>query len=119
MDGFSNEFLPLKKILDGTSLRHQVIVNNLANSNTPNFRRSDVKFSEYIQKAMDAQDRKGIEELRPEVVPGEGNIQANGNNVDLDTEVSLLSRNALMYRTFLHLLSMKINLLRTAITRNR
>lgn len=119
MDDFAREFLPIKKYLDAAGLRNRVIVNNLANANTPNFRRSDVNFSEYLQEAVKTEDLKRLHQLKPEVIPGEGRVKADGNNVDLDMEVGLLNKNILLYRTCLHLLSMKIDLLKTAITRNR
>lgn len=37
-----------KKVLDLTTLRHQLVVNNLANSNTPSYKRTDLSFTETL-----------------------------------------------------------------------
>jgi flagellar basal-body rod protein FlgB len=34
----------LEKIMDGCALRHKVLADNLANSETPNYKRKDVNF---------------------------------------------------------------------------
>ena len=42
----------LKKALNAASLRHQVISDNVANVNTPGFKRSDVTFQQELREAL-------------------------------------------------------------------
>jgi len=41
------------KVLDLTTLRHQMIANNIANANTPNYKKSDLSFAETLQEISD------------------------------------------------------------------
>jgi flagellar basal-body rod protein FlgB len=42
----------LEVALHGSELRQQVISNNLANVNTPGFKRSDVEFTQQLAEAL-------------------------------------------------------------------
>lgn len=44
----NSNFQTLKKSLDGTSFRHKLIANNLANQNTPNFMAQDLDFGMFM-----------------------------------------------------------------------
>lgn len=46
-------FQVLEKALDGSSHRHRVLANNIANVNTPGFKRTDISFQEDLRKALD------------------------------------------------------------------
>jgi flagellar basal body rod protein FlgB len=50
---FTPETVLGKKVLDLTTLRHQLIANNIANANTPNFKRTDVSFAETLENIGD------------------------------------------------------------------
>ncbi|GIW22958.1 MAG: hypothetical protein KatS3mg068_1965 [Candidatus Sericytochromatia bacterium] len=39
-----------KKVLDLTTMRHQLIANNIANANTPKYKRTDISFSETLEE---------------------------------------------------------------------
>ncbi len=45
--------LVLEKALDASSLRHKLIANNIANVNTPGYKRTDMVFQEELRKALD------------------------------------------------------------------
>lgn len=42
----------LNRALDASVLRQSVIANNIANNETPNFKRSEVRFEEYLQREL-------------------------------------------------------------------
>jgi flagellar basal-body rod protein FlgF len=79
------------------SLSHQlaaqqsldVIANNLANMNTPAYRREEMKFEEYLQSGRPAAGQKGVQTTRFVNQAGtmrdtsEGRIEATGNTFDL------------------------------------
>ena len=42
----------MQRGLDGLWLRHEVLANNVANSETPGYKKKDLSFSSYLQNAM-------------------------------------------------------------------
>jgi flagellar basal-body rod protein FlgB len=70
--------------LDGLAQRGRVRAHNIANSETPNFRASHVSFEATLRDAV----RQGRPEAaRPETVHSPTVVGANGNSVDLETEM--------------------------------
>jgi len=60
------------KMLDGCAARHNAIAANLANAETPGYKRVDVRFEEQLAKAIDSGDARQIDAVRPETVRGTG-----------------------------------------------
>ena len=60
----------LKKMLDATVMRHQAIASNLANLETPNYKRIDVEsgFGEELSRAIAGRDTRDISRLEPRLV---------------------------------------------------
>ncbi|MGL4739106.1 MAG: flagellar basal body rod protein FlgB [Cellulosilyticaceae bacterium] len=90
-----------QKALDATMLRQQMVTNNLANIDTPGYRRYDVKFEEYLSKEL---GRKGIgavdtEKIQPTIYQDYVNFtgRLDGNNVNIDVETAELSKTKLKY----------------------
>ena len=46
--GYTQEVMMGQKVLDLATQRHQIIANNMANANTPNFKKTDLSFSETL-----------------------------------------------------------------------
>src|SRR5690348_1779513 len=109
----------LSNALRATDLEHQVISHNLANVDTPGFKRSEVLFQTALSAALKAQDQgaddlPGIrthpdhlpigESVDPADVQGQAVVRAetslrpDGNNVDLDAEMTKLSENTVLYQ---------------------
>lgn len=134
MDLFSNaEMVGLKKALDAGALRQRVIANNIANVNTPNFKKSTVAFEGILKKAL---GRESIEmitthprhfgktpllaELQPEVNLNETtSMRTDGNNVDIDEEMTNLAANGIQYQATARELSERFSLLSFVITGGR
>ena len=114
----------LAKSLDAASLRHSVIANNIANVETPGFKRSDVSFQTQLKNAMssmnDTTATRNIERIQPEVetdyLSPEG---PNGNNVSIDKEMAEMTKNNLEYEALVRLMNIKGNMLQTAITEGK
>lgn len=107
----------LQKMLDTATLRHKAIAHNLANVETPGYRRYVVSFKEQLAAAVSAGDPARLKALRPELtVSEEGVDPMTQNNVELEREVAALMENALLYRTCAHLLSARVASYRAAIT---
>jgi flagellar basal-body rod protein FlgB len=104
----------IQLLMDAAVARQRVIAKNLANVDTPGFRAKEVRFSKDLEDALDqgAGDLSGIE---IETIERDGPVKPDGNSVDLDRELSELSGNALAYQALITLVSMKTNLVRSAI----
>ena len=106
----------LHRTMDVTVLRRQVIADNIANSDTPHFKRSTVNFESELKRALESQRIKKLparlsdprhipfERVRDyrEVVPRKvldylTTSKNNGNNVDLEEEMMLSLSNQLNY----------------------
>ena len=82
--------------------RNEVITNNIANADTPGFKKSRVDFEDSLQKALDKSQRSGVANLsgvamRKVVMHDMFNYRIDENNVDMETEMSDLYRNAARY----------------------
>lgn len=97
--------------------RHALIANNLANLNTPGYRTLRLKFTEELDKALDAHGRLlpgrtlGAERYRPMFA----DASADGNDVTLAREIGELNANALRMRVYLAVLNSRINRMKAAI----
>nr|WP_231685177.1 flagellar basal body rod protein FlgB [Phosphitispora fastidiosa] len=103
----------LEKGLDASALRNRVIADNLANVDTPGYKRSDVLFEEELRKAIGRETglagklthdrhipigRKSEFNVTPEVVRSEdASMRNDGNNVDIDREMAALAKNTIIY----------------------
>ncbi|HON11395.1 MAG TPA: flagellar basal body rod protein FlgB [Chitinispirillaceae bacterium] len=105
--------LPLmQKMMDTAMLRGRVIANNIANVNTPGYRRVEVAFEEALRSALDrtklkgartdekhlAMGRKDISGVNAEAYhPYDPTLPSGVNNVDIDMEMAKLAETQLAY----------------------
>lgn len=100
------------KALDASTLRAKAISENLANVQTPGYKRKEVDFEEQLQKALKAklaaaQDQSGhlpagkgidLAKIRPVVYePEDQSLPGEVNNVDVDMEGAKLAENQIYY----------------------
>ena len=107
----------LEVAIKGTEQRQGVLANNLANANTPQFKRSDLDFHSTLAGALAAGDsttQLDSVTFAPQT-DTTTSMQADGNNVDVDTEMSNLSANALDYQSLIAVASARLKMLQTAI----
>ena len=125
----------LKNAMDGAGAAHGVIANNVANVNTPNFRRSDVSFKQALAATEPAagnpdelglaitSDRHfavgGAQGTQPfeitTTVAQDQQMRVDGSNVDVDQEMAKLSLNSAYAQTMGQLLQNQYSRLRQAI----
>ena len=102
----------LRQALDYGSARVQTIANNMANVNTPGYKRKDVSFSQVLDDAqsdlqmvslkksdarhMDSDDTPTSSATV--VTDSSGSMRADGNNVDIDAESSRLAAADIFYQ---------------------
>ena len=114
---FDTTEIALEKALAGSAQRQQLLANNLANADTPGFKRSDLDFHTALANALDANDSGSqIQSLQfqPQT-DTTSSMTEDGNNVDVDTEMSNLSENALDYESLIAVSNARIKMLSTAI----
>ena len=99
----------LDKALDASALRHEAISNNLANVDTPNYKREDVNFEVQLAKALRHSRYKSMDakvadlkmnRLQPLAYKDYAGVsyRIDGNNVDPDTEGVYLAKNQIVYQ---------------------
>lgn len=126
-------FRQLEGAVQASAARHQTITNNLANGNTPYFKRSDVEFESILREKMNNSTMIGnrtdsrhfyigpsqqVPEFR--VVQDQTTVTSNdGNNVDVELEATKQVDNQLRYYSYISQINHEINMKRTAIDARR
>lgn len=102
----------LTKTMDAAMLRTRTIANNIANVNTPGYRRVEVAFEEELRTALDRtrlkgarsddhhfiMGRKNIGEVDAEAYhPNDPSLPSGVNNVDIDHEMAKLAETQITY----------------------
>lgn len=120
----------LHKGLKAYSMRQKSIADNIANVDTPNFKRSEVNFEEELKEALAEKKVKGyvtnekhfqfgrrkIEKVKPEyVVPDDPSLASGVNNVNIDKEMAELAKNQINYQSASTLMKNIFNRLKSAI----
>jgi flagellar basal-body rod protein FlgB len=110
---FNKTNLPMvRNALDAAMLRTRAISNNIANVNTPGYRRTEVSFENELREALDRTRLKGTQTDEHHLKLGRLDLSdVNGraykpvdptlpsgvNNVDIDTEMAKLAEAQIMY----------------------
>ena len=125
----------LPRGLTAATMRQEVISNNIANVNTPNFRKSVVNFEETLAKELYGEENPAgkLQMVRtrdkhlpaqhrpihatPTIVEDDTTImREDENNVDIDIEMASLTKNQLYYNTLVKQLNGHITGLKNVIT---
>jgi flagellar basal-body rod protein FlgB len=103
----------LHTALAGLSLRQDVIADNVANIDTPNYRARSVDFEDSLRTAV---ARGGVPESGVAVTstPTLTPVGPNGNNVDLRKETMAAMQTVFQYQTVTRAVSDRLALVRTA-----
>jgi flagellar basal-body rod protein FlgB len=129
----TSTFNLLGKGLDVSAKRQTVISNNIANVNTPQFKRQIVTFEDKMAKVFDGkvdivgkrEDNRHIPigeinymEVNPTTITDRIHIMRNDkNNVDIDIEMGDLAKNTMKYQIMSNRLSSMFAHLNDVITR--
>jgi flagellar basal-body rod protein FlgB len=115
-----------KLALDGLSAREEIIGNNLANIDTPGYQSQDVDFRTTLRKAVDSNQSLQMvstnkahlaspavsRQIQVQLKKG-GTERADGNNVDIDVELTEMTETVVQYQAMSQLISKKFLLLKT------
>lgn len=102
----------LDKAADASWLRNDAISNNIANADTPGYKRQDVAFESELEKALSSvrystMDDKvanlSTDRLQPRTYTDYASFsyRSDGNNVDIETENVVLAKNQIKYEGLL------------------
>jgi len=97
----------VQKALDAAWLRNEVISNNIANVDTPGYKRKTVKFEEFLSSEMKTgRIGKGRTRLQSsQIIVSRDystlSYRSDGNNVDIENEMAELAANSLRYDTLI------------------
>jgi flagellar basal-body rod protein FlgB len=109
-----------KKLLDAAAMRHEALATNIANVETPGFKRVDLApdFAQQLADFSARPDMATIEALQPKLAEDQLSqaVRPDGNNVAVDKELTELNRNALEYEFLTQYASDSIKRLKSAIT---
>lgn len=94
-------------------MRQQALAQNMANINTPGYRRVDVDFHQQLQSALAATPpgRLASPDFSVQHPAGDTPVRADGNSVDIDQEASFVAENALEYQGYTSLLALRRRML--------
>lgn len=116
-NGFGKAIDILQRSMDASVLRENIIANNIANANTPNFKASYLDFESSLKAALDSENQTDTFAAKltdPRHIPFHRSIdyrtvlprkyldysttsQNNGNNVDIEEQTMLHVNNQLAY----------------------
>ena len=104
--GHGNSITDLLTVgLQASRLQGRAIANNIANLNTPGYRRVEANFEELLaQAAKSARTGKPMPEGTLSR-PMNTEVKPNGNDVDLDVEVGEMIKNSGTYKTYMRVLA--------------
>ncbi|MBE5941110.1 MAG: flagellar basal body rod protein FlgB [Lachnospiraceae bacterium] len=119
----------LDKAADAANLRGEIIANNLANVDTPNYKRKDVSFENYLEQALiggEILDER-IADVNTHLSDFGGitytdnsslSYRLDGNNVDVDTENVYMAENQIRYNALVEQIGQEFARYKTVLSGN-
>ena len=116
----------LNKAAEASWTKNEVIANNIANVDTPDYKRKDLDFETLLADALtntstNNMDKKvsqiNLNALKPDVYTEYSTLsyRYDGNNVDIDTETAYLADNQIKYYTLLNSMTQEFNRLKMVL----
>ncbi|MCF8130206.1 MAG: flagellar basal body rod protein FlgB [Deltaproteobacteria bacterium] len=128
---FKGTFELVEKAMDLRSTKHNVVMSNIANMDTPNYKAFDVVIEEEMEKTKGTGDATVVKKTHQRHLSGRNGalgdvrptlektqqttLRKDGNTVDLDREMAKLSENNLMYDALAQIISKKFQGLKDVI----
>jgi flagellar basal-body rod protein FlgB len=128
---FGKTLASLERSLNLRAMNQKLIVSNVANMDTPNYKAFKMMVSEQMQGPSGQPSQLAMTRTQfghmtttatsPDLMRAERvernalALRGDGNTVELDTEMANLAENTLMYNTATRIISNKFKLLREAI----
>ena len=122
--GAYNYINVLQQATNASWLRNTILSNNIANVDTPHYKRKDVQFETYLIEQMaggdsldENVDTVDLSTLNGTIYTDNSTLsyRMDGNNVDIDTENVELAKNQIKYNVMTDSISQEFSRLRTAM----
>ncbi len=120
----------LNKAADASWTRNEVIANNIANASTPDYKRKDIFFEDYLKSEImkapegtaDLNRRVAdvdLSKLGTRIYTDQSNLsyRKDGNNVDINTENANLAENQIKYYTLLDSMSQEFSRIKSVLSK--
>lgn len=116
----------LDKAADASWIRNEVISNNIANVDTPNYKRQDVEFESYLLAQLEGANSSSLKKtvagmdldsLTSTIYTDSNSLsyRLDGNNVDIDTENVELASNQLKYQALVSSINNEFSIIKSAM----
>lgn len=117
----SDNYLLAQKLLDASALRQEALAANIANLETPGYRRIDLapNFASELRAQLEAGTLgRNVDKISPGLAtdPFARVVRPDGNTVELEREMLEMNRNAVGYDFLTELVSRNIKQLKMAIS---
>lgn len=117
----------LDKAADAATMREEILTNNIANDDTPNYKRKDVSFERYLEQALIGGNplEERVAEINTHLSDFGGwmytdtstlSYRLDGNNVDIDTENAMLAHNQIRYNTLVEQIGQEFGRYKTVLS---
>ena len=124
----------LPRGLHASTMRHEVISNNLANINTPKFKRSELEFEELLAKEIYGDEPTGKLQMvrthekhlpmkklpfiaEPQItLDSSTTMRVDKNNVDVDIEMATMAKNQLYFSAMARQLGSYVSRMKNTIS---
>ncbi len=126
----------LEKSLNASWARNDVISQNLANVDTPEYKRKDIAFEEFLSDSMGKVGLEGnltdkrhipinnssnVDKIEPALVEdnSDSSMRIDGNNVDIDSEMANLAKNQIKYNALVQMINGSYSKIKSVIAEGR
>jgi len=119
---FSKTYNLLSTLISYRSERNKLITSNISNLDTPGYKPADYVFKQDLKKAMDIRihltrtKEKHFPNATDEITKNDFKLVKSEEKVDLDTEMTNLASNQLMYNLSVELLARKFRGFKNALS---
>lgn len=96
---FGSEAERLSRAMSKTAERQSLLVNNLANVNTPGYKRKDSDFNILLEGNMSNFDQDVANRTRGAMQAEKSSLRLDGNNVDMEFEVMSIAQTEARFNT--------------------
>jgi flagellar basal-body rod protein FlgB len=114
----------LDKAADASWKRDEIIANNIANVDTPGYKRKDVQFESYLMNSLLGDGsldhrvaKANLSSLVSTVYTDNAALsyRLDGNNVDIDTESANLAENQIRYYALMDSMTQEFNRIKSVL----
>jgi len=125
----------IEKAMDACWIRNEVISQNIANADTPGYKRMNVDFESQLNAAIEKKRKTGanrrgnqtpalkstVDDVEIKITQDYSNLsyRLDGNNVDIETEMASMAKNTIKYNVLTQSLNYSLGRIKNAINEGR